>query len=76
MSFTSSPVRTAATPGIARARETSIAAISAWAWGERRIAACSVPLRVGRWSENIALPVSSAASSTRSIDWPTYFSWV
>ena len=76
MSLRSSPVSTSTTPGIAFARETSIETISAWACGERRIAACSVPVRVGKWSENIALPVSSAASSTRSTGCPTYFSWV
>ena len=42
----------------------------AWAWGERRIAACRVPGLTPRSSTNRPRPVSSAASSTRSTDWP------
>jgi len=71
ISFTSSPVITATTPRIPAAFEVSMETISAWACGERRIAACRVPGRIGRWSEYCALPMRRISSSTRSMGRPT-----
>jgi hypothetical protein len=52
-------------PGIASARVGSIDRISAWACGERRIAACRVPLGGDRSSAKRARPIRRAASSNR-----------
>src|SRR5208282_4572666 len=51
-------------------RAVSMAAISAWAWGERRIAAWSVPGGTPRSSMKRPRPVKSAASSTRGSERP------
>src|SRR5437660_12302277 len=70
--LTSSPSRTATTPGARLATEDSIETISACACDERSIAAWSVLGRTPRSSMKRPRPVSSAASSTRGIDRPTH----
>ena len=67
---TSSPVMTAATPGIFSAAEISIPRISACACGDRRIAACNVPFGTARSSANWADPSNNAASSVRGTGCP------
>src|ERR687893_913726 len=67
----SSPVKTATTPGLSLAAETSIERILAWACGLRRSAKWSIPgSRMS--SANSACPVRSAGSSLRSTLLPMY----
>ena len=66
----SAPVCTATTPGIVAAAAVSMLRIRAWAKGLRRTARCSTP-GMGRSAVYFASPVSSGASSRRTMRLPT-----
>src|SRR5881296_1298386 len=68
----SAAVRTARTPGRARARLTSMRTILAWAWGLRKSFACSRP-RGLRSATYWTWPVTLSGPSGRGIDSPMPF---